>query len=150
MKKAIFSAVLVAALAGIGWRYASPRTREQLLGFVGMAARRDTGEARRVIGDAVLPQDPRERRASLTGDLHRRIRELQRRDIAETQGADAALAAGLAPDTALADVPAADVLAGALDIIKELEGANDDASLGTRVTERILERLLPDAACKAE
>ncbi|MEK7542043.1 MAG: hypothetical protein AAB533_04295 [Patescibacteria group bacterium] len=28
-----------------GWRYASPRTHEALLGFIGMARRRDTAEA---------------------------------------------------------------------------------------------------------
>lgn len=150
MKKAVFGAVAVAVLAGAGWQYASPPARDALMGFIGMAARRDTGEVRRAIGDMALPKDPAEQRTALTAALDRRVRELQRRELAAVRGEDAARAAGFVPDTELADVPAADVLAGAAEIITELKGAPAGVSPGTRVTERILERLLPGPACRTE
>ena len=148
MKKTMFSVAVIAALAGVSWHYASPRTHESLLGFIGMASRRDTAEGRRALGDVILPKDPAARRAALTGQLGKSIRELQRRAIATQQGADAATAAGFAADDTLAAKKTAEILAGVANAIKELEGANTDASLGTRVTERILERILPTAQCK--
>ena len=36
---------MAVGLLWTGWRYASPRTHEALLGFIGMARRRDTAEA---------------------------------------------------------------------------------------------------------
>ncbi|MEK7542048.1 MAG: hypothetical protein AAB533_04320 [Patescibacteria group bacterium] len=148
MKKALLGGAVIAVVAWAGWHYGSPRTREALLGFIGMARRRDTAEIRRAIGDAVLPEDPVERRVALTQDLTRSIRELRRREATEALGADAALAAGLASDETLASTTTADVLAGAERIIKELEGANTDSSAGTKVVERILERMLPARQCK--
>lgn len=148
MKKTPFAGILIAALAGASWHYASPQTREALLGFIGLASRRDAGEIRRAIGDAVLPDDPIARRAVLAEGLKRSIRELQRRTITDEQGTEAAAAAGFVPDKELAGKTTADILAGAGNAITELEGANKDESAGTKITERILERILPAAQCK--
>lgn len=148
MKKAILGGLLIAGLLGAGWRYAPPRIREQLLGFIGMASRRDVAEIRRAIGAAVLPEDPTERRKALTQELNRRIRELRRRELVEHRGAKATLSAGITADEGMTGSPTAEVLAGAEQIVKELEGANQDASVGTKITERILERILPAAQCR--
>lgn len=156
MKKALFGGLLITGLVWLGWQYAPPRAREALLGFVGMASRRARGqdvpaaEIRRAVADAVLPADPAERREVLTGALRRNIRELRRRETIETQGAEAARAAGFAADDALASTTAADVLADTERIAKELEGANQDAGAGTRVVERIIERILPSVQCRGE
>ena len=148
MKKALVSTLMIAAVAGMGWRYASPQTREALLGFVGMASRRDAVGLRQGIKDAVLPQDPAERRTVLTDGLKRDIRELQRRAIREEQGLSAAVTAGFDEDAGQSGKTITEILAGAGNTVTELENANKDASLGTKVTERILERILPGTACR--
>ncbi|OGZ97008.1 MAG: hypothetical protein A3J10_04295 [Candidatus Sungbacteria bacterium RIFCSPLOWO2_02_FULL_54_10] len=148
MTKALLNGLMLSALAIAGWHYAPPQMRDSLLGLVGMASRRDTAQIRRVIGDAVLPEDPITRRAVLAQDIQRSIRELQRRAITETRGADAALAAGLGEDQELAGKTSAEILAGAGNAVAALEGANKDTSVGMKITERILERILPGAACR--
>lgn len=156
MKKTIFGGLLIAGLVWAGWRYVPPRTREALLGFIGMASRRARGEdvpaaeIRSAIEDAVLPADPAKRREMLTRELRRNISDLRRRAVIEAEGAGAAIAAGFVPDDKLASTTAADVLADTERIVKELEGANQDASAGTRVIERIIERILPAGQCRNE
>lgn len=156
MKKAIFSVIMIAALAGVGWRYASPRTREALLGFIGMASRRARGEdvpaaeLRRAVENAVLPADPAERRKALTEELRRNIGELRRLAVTDTNDTEATGGVELLSNGARASTTATDVLTDTERIVKELEGANQDASPGTKIVERILERLLPESVCKQE
>lgn len=147
MLKAILTLVLAGALLWTGWHYVSPRTRDAILGFIGMAQRRDTAEVQRMIGDSLLPEDPAERRVALTADLDARIRELRRREVAAAQGSGVAAAAGLLPDPEFAAVPTPDILAGASQAVRALEEVNKDASVKTKVTERILDRILPARQC---
>ena len=148
MRKELITGLMIAVAGAVGWHYASPQTRETLLGFVGMASRRDTQELRHTIRDAVLPEDPIARRAALAKNIQRSIRELQRREITAERGAETAIAGGFAEDEELSGKTTAEVLAGARNAVAELEGANKDTSVGTKITERILERILPAAQCK--
>ncbi len=146
MIKALVSVAAVAGLLWGGWYYLPDSARERLLGFVGMVARRDTEEVQRAIGGILLPEDPTERRAVLAGELKKSIRELRRRDVSAVQGPDAAAAAGLLADEKTAAVSTADVLRAAEAAIKGLEDANEDASVGRTIVEKILERVLPAPA----
>lgn len=156
MKRTVFGGLLITGLLWAGWRYAPPRTREALLGFVGLASRRIQGqdvpaaEVRRAVEDAVLPDSPAERREALIRELRQNISDLRRREMIEAEGADAAIAAGFSSDDTQASTTAADVLADTERIVKELEGANQDGSAGARVMERIIERILPPAQCRNE
>ena len=142
-------------LAVAGWRYVPENVKAVILNTVGIAARRDTDEVKHFIEDVVLPKDPAARRSALTGELEKNIAELQRRIEGDKNGI--AVSGASAPDVggSSAGVPDAkiraasseELITAAAGIVKELENANSDTSVGRKAAERILDTVLPAPVC---
>lgn len=133
-------------LAAAGWRYVPSGVRAGILGFVGIAAQGNRAEVKHFIQDIVLPKDPQERRAALAGELEKNIAELKRRIGADQGGVTAPSDLGVTPDAPGAAIRTAstqELLSAAASMIKELESANKDESLGGKVMGRILDTVLP-------
>lgn len=132
---------------GIGWRYASPQTRERLLGFIGAAGRTDPAEVTRGIKDKIIPEDPALRRAALTAALKQKISEIQSNagveKVIDRLGAPVS---AVAPDAKAARVVnAADEAAR---LVSQLEQANHDALVGGQIVRLVLNAIIPAPQCK--
>ena len=136
------STLLMIALAVAGWHYAPQNAKEGVLGIVGIAKRGNTAEVKHFIEDVVLPKDPAERRSALTSELEKNIAELKRRIVA---GKDdiAAFGSSPAPDAKICAASSQDLISASEEIVKELESANKDMSVGEKATQRILDAVLP-------
>lgn len=132
------SALLIIVLVWFGWHYTPPEVKSRILKTVGIAARRDPVEIRHFLRDVVLPADPAERRAVLTSELKENIAELKRRVDAP------ALAPASDPELSKASLP--ELISASDGIIRELEVSHRDMSLKEKVTERVLDAVLPRPA----
>ena len=126
-------------LLGVGWHYTPRHTRERLLGFIGIVSRGNVGDVKTAIGDLILPEDPEERREILIGELKKNLRELR----AQAGEGEAAADASGVQASAIAAASTGELIAASEDIIKELEAANGDKSVGGTIIERIIDRALP-------
>ena len=144
-----------------GWHYASPDMKQKLLAAVGIAARGNGAEVKHIIADVILPKDPAARRAALARELEKNIAEMKRRIEASKNeeailgpaGDAAVVSSGTdGPDAKIRVASAADLVSASEGIVKEIESANKDVSLGSRVLERVLDAVLParGAQCPAK
>ena len=144
MKRIIISSALLLILLVVGWRYTPRHARERLLGFIGVVSQGDADGIKKIIGDMVLPEAPEERREALIGELKENLRELS----ARTSDEAGLTGAGDTHDPTLAAAATGELIAASESIVKELEAANDDKSVGGTIVERIVDRILPTAQCK--
>lgn len=136
MKKFFISTLLIVSSVSVGWYYAPQNIRERLTAFIGLAARRDTGEIKNFFEETVLPQDPKERRGVLIGELRKNIGEIKKRADPKAKG-DGKNNIGVATTQEL--IEAAE---GALG---ELEKSSGDASVGGAVADKVLDIILPSS-----
>lgn len=133
-------------LVAVGWRYVPSGVRAGILGFVGIAVEGNRAEVKHFIQDIVLPKDPAGRRVALAGELEKNIAELKRRAGTDQGRAATSSNSGVTPDAPGAAIRTAstqELLGAAESMIKELESANKDESLGAKVMGRILDGVLP-------
>jgi DNA primase catalytic subunit len=147
MIRLFFWTIVIAAGVWTGWYYTPAEIKGQILGFVGLASQRR--EVKNFIEDGVLPPDPEERREVVVKELKKNVGELKRRSIRSGTVEETALSAGEAgASPAIAAASTASVAAAADKLLDELEKSSGDKSLGGRIIERILERILPAPQCK--
>lgn len=148
LKFLIYTFLVIIALI-IGWRYLPDHIRDKTAAFIGLAARGNKQEVKRFVEDVVLPKDPREKRKVLLEELKKNITELKERNN---------LSLGVKPDTNhniksaihLKQTSSDQLIGAAGGIIKELEDANGDESIGQKITERIIDAVLPSRKEAAE
>lgn len=146
MRRFLITTTLAILAVGIGWRYAPPQARERLLGFAGMANRADPARVAQGIREKIAPEDPAARRSALTTALKEKIREIKN-NAAGGNNPDQSGAPAGAPHMSAASVGrAADEAAI---FVSQLEQANQDASVGGQIAQRVLDAILPAAQCKA-
>lgn len=133
MRKFILSATLLVSAIAVGWYYAPQNIRDQLTAFIGIAARRDTGEIKNFLQDSVLPQDPKERRGVLIQELKKNIAELKKRS--DPSGTKEKIAAP--------NVKTEAIIGASEKALDELDKSNEDKPVSQTITERIIEKILP-------
>ncbi len=139
MKKFIFSTTLVIFVIAAGWYYTPSQIRERLSAFIGLAARRDTGEIKNFIEDVVLPEDAAERREVLIGELKKNITEIKRRSDPKAQGSG---------ENKTKAATTGELIEASERALEELEKSSGDASVGGAVADKILEIVLPNSPTK--
>ena len=149
MKRFFITTAVLVMVAGVGWRYAPADTRESMLGFIG-GARQRSGTAVRDALSRALPDDPAVRRAAVAGELRRAITEMERRaGISPTAFmAGAEQGAGVSQNARPAS--GADIAQKTEDLIRELESSAPEPSLPRRITERVLDAMLPASKSNAD
>jgi len=140
LKFLIYISVLVFAIT-ISWHYLPPHIREKAAAFVGIARKGDKQEVKRFIEEVILPPDPKKRREVLLKELKKNITEVKQRFSNKTK--DNAPAKTSSNESSFASASSGELIGSAEDLIKELEEANDDASIGEKITERIIDTILP-------
>lgn len=123
MKKFLSATMLVIFASAVGWYYLPQNWREKVFASVGVALRGDKQEVKEFINGTLLPQDPEKRRAALLGELKKKLSEVKK---GSTDGLTSQNFVGTVEE-----------------IVKELEAANHDVSIGREITERILGRISP-------
>ena len=143
---------LIALFAlGLAWRYLPYSFQERIGAFVGAGITRNTGTIKIASGEEIiLPQDPKERRRALIGELEKSVGELKQQTAADESARNETDSTGAsAPESIPAQSPAPrnskeNLIRSAQEIIKELEKSNDDSSsLKEKIVERIIERFFP-------
>ncbi|QQG45727.1 MAG: hypothetical protein HYW89_02305 [Candidatus Sungiibacteriota bacterium] len=140
----------------IGWYSLPADFREKAMAFIGIAGRRDRQEIRQFVEDAILPEDPKERRAVLIGELKKNIEEIKTvtvssKKINPPKNQGILSVAGQKTNT----VPD-ELIKKSESIVKELENANFDIPIREKIIERVLEFVLPSkntdesVVCKIE
>lgn len=147
----IYTFLVITALV-IGWRYLPDHIRNKASAFIGIAAKGDKQEVKRFVEDVALPKDPKEKRKTLLEELKKNVAELKRRNIVP-QGIKSSASDNTESATSLKKASADQLIGAAGGIIKELEDANNDESIGQKITERIIDAVLPsrqEAECKVK
>lgn len=145
----IYTFLVIAALV-IGWHYLPDYVRDRAVAFIGIAARGDKQEVKKFVEDVVLPKDPKEKRKVLLEELKKNITELKKRNIV-SQEIKSQTNYNTESVTPLKKASADQLIGAAGGIIKELEDANGDGTIGQKITERIIDAILPprkEAECK--
>ena len=142
MKRFFITTAVIVLAAGAGWRYAPLGMRESMLGFIAGARQRSSVAVRDAVSRA-LPDDPLVRRVAAAAELRQTITDMEKR-----AGIRAA-SHGISPEQSTAmsldarDASEADIVKKAEELIRELESAAPEPSLPRRVTERVLDAILP-------
>lgn len=136
MRKFILSTALLIFAVAVGWYYTPQNIRDQLTAFIGLAARRDTGEIKNFLADSVLPQDPKERRGVIIQELKKNVAELKRRSDPKSAK----------EKTATPKVTTEAIIGASEKALGELEKSNDDKPVSQTITERIIEKILPKSS----
>lgn len=124
-------------MIALGWYYVPQNIRDGLTAFIGLAARRDTGEIKTFLADTVLPEDPKERREVLIQELKKNISEIKKKATAES-GNEKIISSHKGKV-----VTEIDGLIGASEkALEELEKSNEDKPVSQTVTERVIETIL--------
>lgn len=114
--------VLVFASA-VGWYFMPEGWRGKISGAASVILRGDKQEVKKYFKDTILPQDPEKRRTVLLEELKKGLVEVKKENVDGSVGKD--------------------FIATAEEIVKELEEANRDKSIGRGITERIVDKILP-------
>lgn len=156
MKKAVFTLAILAAVVYAGWYFLPQPAQQYAAAFLGAVAWRDAGEIRNVLESMAAAPKVETRGQVLTKELRRNLVVLRRRSGSGTQfsqGSPPSEDGPLhVPDPEKATT--AELLNSSEAIIKELEAIGGSESIGDKVVDRVLERLLPErnwsAECKVE
>lgn len=135
MRKFFLSTALVIFTVAAGWYYTPPQIRDKLTAFIGVAARRDTGEIKNFLADTVLASDPKERREVIIQGLKKNIAEIKRR-------ADPKSAKEKTPASKIQAVTTPELIEASEKALEELEKSNEDKPVSQTVTERVIETIL--------
>lgn len=146
----IYPLIALFALA-LSWRYLPYSFQEQIGAFVGAGITRSTGTIKTASGEEIiLPQEPKERRRVLIGELKKSVDEIKRQTEAvepirdETNLGEMNAPEISSPKTSPSGESKEEVIKIAEEIIKELEDANGDSStLKEKIVERIIEKIFP-------
>lgn len=146
----IYPVIALLAL-GLAWRYLPYSFQEQIGAFAGAGITRSTGTIKTVSGEEIaLPEEPKERRRVLVGELKKSVDELKKQTGApepvkdETDFTAGGGAETLSPQTPSSGESKKELIKIAEEIIKELEETNDGSStLKEKIVERIIEKIFP-------
>lgn len=139
MRKFILSTSLVLFLVAVGWYYTPPQIRDKISAFIGVAARRDTGEIKNFLADSVLPEDPKERREIIIQELKKNIAEIKRRS-------DPKSAKEKSPASKVQSVTTEELIGASEKALDELEKSNEDNPTVQAITDRVLEIVVPGSS----
>ena len=150
MKKALILTLFVSAALAFGWYYIPSDTKNKMLAFVGAAAIHDTGEIKNIIKNSVLPQNPEEKREVLIRELKKNLKEIKEAtnpqiSLNRKSKSTASVNTNLAPSPKIKEL-----ISSSESAIEKLEEANGDKSVTEKITERMLEIIMPKASEKTE
>lgn len=149
MFKFLIYTFLVIVVLIVGWRYLPEHIRNKTAAFIGLAARGNKQEVKRFVEDVVLPKDIKEKRKILLEELKKNITELKGRNIVSKE-IKSQTNHNTESATSLKKASTDQLIGAAGGIIKELEDANNDESIGQKITERIIDAVLPSRKETAE
>lgn len=109
--------------SAVGWYFMSEGWRGKISGAASVALRGDKQEIKKYFKDTVLPQDPAKRRTVFLQELKKSLAEIKKENAGGSVGKDFIVAAE--------------------EVVKGLEEANHDKTLGREVSERIINKILP-------
>lgn len=149
MKHFFFLTLLIIAIVAVGWRYLPQSIREKASAFIAATLRKDSTEIKNLLRENILSQNPEKRRAVLTQELKRHVREVKKRvamkPVAGVEKNEDGLLSilRLPSDDELQAASTQSIVDGAEQLIEALEDANDDTSIGAEIRDRVLEWVLP-------
>jgi len=143
MKKIIILTLFVSAALASGWYYVPSDTKNKMLAFVGAAAIHDTGEIKNMIKNSVLPQNPEEKREVLIRELKKNLKEIKEATSPQTSLNQKLKSAVSVDPKPAPSQKIKELISSSESAIEKLEEANGDKSVTEKITERVLEIIMP-------
>lgn len=129
------------AAIAFGWFYIPNNAKNKMLAFVGAAVERDSGEIKNIFKDAVLPENPEEKRGILIQELKKKLKEIKETAVLPPLANSKLKSAGLLDKNASSKIK--ELISSSESAIEKLEEANGDKSVTEKITERVIEIILP-------
>lgn len=142
MKRIVISTIFTFIALASGWYFVPNNIKSKTLAFVGAAVEHDSGEIKNIFKDAVLPENPEEKREILIQELKKNLKEIKEAAILPPFANQKLKSAG-PPDKNIAS-KIKELISSSESAIEKLEEANDDKSVIEKITERVIEIILPD------
>ena len=114
-----------------------------MLAFVGAAAIHDTGEIKNMIKNSVLPQNPEEKREVLIRELKKNLKEIKEATSPQTSLNQKLKSAVSVDPKPAPSQKIKELISSSESAIEKLEEANGDKSVTEKITERVLEIIMP-------
>jgi len=145
MTKFFFSLFAVIFLLVVVWYYLPERFREHTTAFIKAAGDKNSQEAGRVLGDVILPENPKKRRDTIITELKKNLNEIKRLSQKPSLDlvADAKLQSSDDISSSVAIRKTDDVVAHAEKLLDELQQLSSNAPISSKIYNRVLDTLLP-------
>ena len=115
-----------------------------MLSFIGAAATRDTGEIKNIFKETVLPKNPEEKREVLIQELKKNLREIKEvADPGNYISQNPKSSTAINKNTASSQNKIKELISSSENAIEKLEESNGDKSITEKITERVIEIILP-------
>lgn len=128
------TAFLVFALA-VAWYYAPSNVRDNATAFIGGVFRNGAKNVPAFVRKTVTPQDPTEKRKLLLRDL--------KKNLSDIKGKVTSAVGQTTEESVSGSSEIATLVGASEDIINKLEASSEEAGVSSKITERILDTVLP-------